>query len=184
MELFLVFPVFLVVLNVYVELVEGDLDAVVIELCLYLFKNVEVNGPIVGLVCPNSCRDVNGAGVVSRYADGGSLILEGKLVLIKNLIDDSLCLFEVVAVADREGEVNTAKIVLGIVYDIAVSKCAVGDINDLVVGGEYPGVGEADILYSSAVALCLNVVIDLEGSGDDDEKAACDVGHCTVNSKT
>ena len=40
--------------------------------------------------------------------------------------------------------------------------------------------------YSSRMyeALCLDVVINLEGSGDDDEKAACDIGYCAVNGKT
>ena len=184
MELFLVFSGFLVVFDVYVELVEGDLDAIVIELALNLFKNVEVNGPIISSVYPYLCGDVNGAGVMCGHTDCGRLILEGKLVLGKDLIDDSLGLFEVVVVADREGKVNTAKIVFGVVDDIAVCKLAVRDVDNLIVGSEYPCVGETDILDCAGIALCLDVVINLEGSGDYDEKAACDIGYCAVNGKT
>lgn len=184
MELFLVFVDVLVVLDVYVELVEGDLNTIVIELGFYLFENVEVNGPIIRALCPCSSGDVDGACVVCYDTYGGSLFLDSKLVLSEDLGDDRLCLFKVVVVADGEGEVDAAKLVFGIVYDIAVCECAIGNVDYLVIAGEDTGAGEADILHYTDIALCLDHIVDLKGSGDDDEKAACDVGYCTVNSKT
>ena len=103
----------LVVFDVHVELIVGDLDAVLIELGLDRLKRVKVYSPIIGALCPSSCNDINGACVVCADTDGSSLLLHGKLVRSEYLVDDRLCLLKVVGIADREGEVDSAKLVFG-----------------------------------------------------------------------
>ncbi len=173
-----------VVFDVNVELIERNFDAFLVERSLDSLKNIEVYGPIICAVCPNTGNYVYAACTVFCYADKNRDILKYQLMCIAYVGDDFLRLFKVVAVADRESEVNTASVFLGIVYDASGGESAVGDINDLVVYCAQACAGDVDVLNHTRVALSFNEIVHFEGAGENNNNAAGEVSNCTVDSQT
>ena len=167
-----------------VQLVEGDLDAFLVESGLDSLDNIEVNCPIVCAVDPYTSDDVNAACTVSADTDENGLILEHELVGIADVCDDLLCLFKVVAVADREGEVNSTSCLFGVVDDSAGGESSVGEVNDLVVACANSSACYVNVLNNAALTLRLNEVIDFKGASDNNENAARKVRDRSVDSET
>ncbi len=167
-----------------VQLVEGDLDAFLVESGLDSLENVEVDRPVVSAVDPYTSYDVNAACAVSANAYKDGLILEDELMGVADVGDDLLCLFKVVAVADREGKVYSASILFGVVDDSAGGESSVGDVNHLVVAGANASAGDVNVFNDAAMTLCLYEVVDSEGTSDYNENAACKVRNRSVNGET
>ena len=145
-----------------VQLVEGDLDAFLVESGLDSLENVEVDRPVVSAVDPYTSYDVNAACAVSANAYKDGLILEDELMGVADVGDDLLCLFKVVAVADREGKVYSASILFGVVDDVAIGKRTVGDVDNFVIGCQKFCVCDVDIHNCTAVSLRFDVVVNFE----------------------
>ena len=79
----------------YVELIEGYLDSVLVELALDRFHNVKVNCPIISALCPSTNGDLDSGRAVCTHSYEGLGILEHALVRIEDSLNDALCLFGV-----------------------------------------------------------------------------------------
>ena len=173
-----------IVFDVNVELIVGDLDSVFIECLLDRLKKIEVNGPEIIALDPNSGHDIDAACTVLGYAHKGLVVLESELVSIANIGYDLLCLVKIVIITDGEGKINTANILYGIVNDRACGERAVGNIYDLVVTRADSCVGDVDVLNNTAVSRGLDEIIDSEGACNENKYSARDIGDGTVNGET
>ena len=168
----------------YVKLIEGDLDAVLVELCLDCLGHVEVDRPVVGVVHPCARLDLDGGCAVSSHSYEGGRILEDELVLLEDVHNDRLCLLAVGGISDREFEVNTAGVFFGVVDDIAVCKRTVRNVNDLIIACNDLCACDMNIGNHARDALSLNEVVYFKGSGNENEHTARKIGESSVDSET
>ena len=87
--------VLLIIYDMNVHLVEGNLDSFLVKARLDRFENIKLYSPVIGTFCPYASGDVDrGCGVLA-HSDKGCGILQYEGVRLANFGDDLLCLAEV-----------------------------------------------------------------------------------------
>ena len=120
---------FLLVVDVDVHLRIGDFDSVLIKGGLDAFGQIEIDGPVIGVIAP----DADGVGQRTVGAGGqpnkGLGVFQHQRMGDDGLGDDVLDLIDVAFVGGAEGEVDTAQIFGRVIFDGCVGQRAVAPVS-------------------------------------------------------
>jgi hypothetical protein len=119
-----------------VKLVIRNRNACLIKLGLNGFKKIEMNGPVIGALGPNANNDIDAGLAVAAHSDSGCGILKNKRVRVYYGLKKLHSGNGIVLVCDREGMLYSSRILLGVVDDSTRGKSTVGNVYNLVIGGD------------------------------------------------
>ena len=102
-----------------VELWERYGNTVFIKRFLDLFVHVKVNGPVILCFAPRGGKYVYAAVPVLCYARAWGRIFKNKRIGGSNLTDQTCCLFKVIGIRYRKGQIDTARGLFRVVNDLA-----------------------------------------------------------------
>ena len=167
-----------------VELFVREFDVGFVEAFLGCFADIKEYIPVIGVLAPRTAAE--NYAVVGSAADTNGLfhILNDFCVGGNDVHEYLLCFFEIFFFGNFEFEVNTSEFFFGIVDYAGSGSYAVGNVNDLVVEGADLGVADVDVFDNARISGEINIIVDLEGTGDKKENAACNVGKSAVDCET
>ena len=164
----------------YVELLEGDGDAVFAERVVEAFLDVEPGVPIVGFGGPVADGKVDGGLRHSAHDAKGLRILDDEGVVFEIGEDDGADVFGVGAVGGADGEVAAAGALGGHVGNNGVGQLAVWDGYVQVLDGAYGGVKKVLVYDLAGFIVGVDPVSDAEGMGYEEDDAARDISQRTL----
>ena len=164
-----------VVFNVNIHLLEGNVDAVFIKRSFNGFHNIKINCPIIRIFAPNTGGICQRAVCVGRKTNNGCGFRKRQRVCLNDLAYQFFNSFIVTVVCNVKGEIHSASIFCGIIFDHRVGEGAVGDGYAFVVGCKKFCVDNGDLHNSAGFAGSLDEITNFKGFEEEDHESACKV---------
>src|SRR5690554_5014295 len=162
-------------MEVNVHLREGNADALTIKLKFHLLGGIPEHRPVVGILDPGTDVEVDSAVCQRRHIDHRGRIFQYSLILLQNIHQNLLRFKQIIAIADAEHHIHSARITLGVVGDVIGVDFAVGNDDLAVVTGAENGVENGDLLHHPTDTTRFYKVTGLEGTEDDQHHAGGEV---------
>jgi len=166
-----------------IQMVVCHLDIMALEAIADLFLEVAHDGPVVSVLYPNADDIADCAVAVIAYEDDGVGIVEDQIGAGDGILQSLADIGCGSIVGCRNCDVDAACGFAGVVDDPARADRAVGNMDELVVGGAELGVDDADVSDGALGAAGLYIVTQLEGVAGEDHNSACQVGEGILNSQ-
>ena len=170
-------------MHMHIPLGVGEGDAVRIKGGLDVLMHVVVERPVIVVLRPDTHMEQHS--IVTEAADThkGCRLVRCKGVRFDESEDQGLGSLGIVIVGNADLKIEPPHGLCGVVHNHSIGDLAVGDIDGGVIAEDELGLEDADLLDSTGDVIELHKIADLEGLGEHDPEAACDVRKAVLQGK-